>query len=436
MRWSPPASMAVMVANATPDLSRRSRIDHPKSARPARHAGPVNLAIDETPVLVSLRSDWLYGTSVLVRQSGLAKLGRHPAKNRRPLSEERLTVMSTMTRTRSFAPTQPAAPQGEFAIRLSAYRAATKFTAAWKLDESDPDTSESELAQRTDAEDTAHDALIGTPASSTHEVAEKINALYRRWSNDSRDLSAPETRAWVVSWPETGQTCDYRDFGQSLLALYLDVTGLPSSALPPRPASTKVSTAFEELRKAYEAAEAVENAAYRVERETGQTIDNDELCRLQNDRLDALWSVMLEPAPDLDALAWKLARGIDVAHADYTGDSAENPETIARLLSERSWDAGCIPAVAYQDVLRLAGRNGPLTEVKPDAFDPVAFLSDLERRTGATVTLTASGSPSISATDHKGMAGNILTAAQEWTALSPTHKGKLQLHLIGIGSGK
>lgn len=349
----------------------------------------------------------------------------------RPLSEERLTDMSKRTDKLGYV-----APQAtEFGNRLVAWKSAVAASDALKAPadqsvEAD-DTYDAELARVVTAEDAAAEALVGTPAETTEQIALKVDAIYRRWVGGA-SLAEPETRRQVASWPSDGQQTT-ADMAQCLLALYLDLTGLPAPELPVRPPARAAETAFSTLFAAYEAAEAEENEALRLERETGQQLDDDELGRLQRARHNTLWSVMLEPAPDLDSLAWKLARSIDIAHADYVGDSADNPETISRLLGGRAWDDGCIPAVAYQDVLRLAGRHGSITEAKPDDFDPRSFLSDLEERTGAVITLTETGSPSIAATDMKGASGDLLLAAQSWAALSPARRGQVQDHLLGAG---
>lgn len=347
----------------------------------------------------------------------------------RPLSEERLTDMSKRTDRLGYV-----APQAtEFGHRLAAWKSAVAASDALKApaDESGEgrDAYEAALDRVVPAEDAAADALVATPAETIEQVALKVDAIYRRWVGGA-SLAELETRRWIAALPADKQQTT-TDKAQCLLALYLDLTGLPAPELPKRPPARVAESAFSTLFAAYEAAEAEENEALRLERETGQALD-DELDRLQGARISALWSLMLEPAPDLDSLAWKLARSIDIAHADYVGDSADNPETISRLLSGRAWDDGCIPAVAYQDVLRLAGHHGPITEAKPDDFDPKVFLADLEDRTGAGITLTETGSPAIAATDMNGASGNPLAAAQSWAALSPARRGQVQDHLMGV----
>lgn len=340
--------------------------------------------------------------------------------------------MSRNTRKRGFVAPQPSTAVSVFADRLEALRAAGRRVDEWRTDPADQGGSEAELAVLQDAEDEAHDALIGTPAATTSEVADKVNALFRRWANGTGDLHDPLIRKAVAAWPETGHICDERDYAQTLLALYMDLTGL-GEGLPVRPLVVRNPSAFYQHVKAFEAAAREEDEALIRERESGDTLSNEELERLYQARFDHLWAAMLEPSPDLDALAWKLARGIEIAHADFEGECVDDPAFISRLLGEAAWDDGRLPAIAYQDVLRLAGRHGPVTDAKPDSFDPSVFLADLEQRSGSTITLSRGGDACIAPTDLAGAGADLLAAAEAWSALSPAHKSKVRIKLRELG---
>ena len=299
----------------------------------------------------------------------------------------------------------------DFAHAHEAFRRALAVGATAKTEE-DVDATGDVIAQ-------ACDHLLSIPATTPAEIAVKVEAY--AWLNTvSSDMADPANQHRIAAGND--------DKAKGLLAIYLDLTGLVSPAAP-----IVASPAFTSAREDYEAAEANEAEAFRIERESDVSLSNEELDSLYATRHDALWTAMLVPSPDLDALAWKLAMGINIAHAEFTGESANDPATISRLLAEKAWDGGCIPAVAYQDVLRLAGRQGPLTEAKPDTFDAATFLANLMRDCGAAVLLTRDGTPAIQTQSRRKGPSDIVAASARWDGLSNAHQWKVRDHLLRCG---
>ncbi len=144
---------------------------------------------------------------------------------------------------------------------------------------------------------------------------------------------------------------------------------------------------------------------------------------------------MLAPAPSLDALAWKLEHAIDVAHAEYVGENAKDPATISRLLGTTAWDDGCIPALALQDVLRLAGRHGPVTEAKPNPFNAGDFINDLRHDCGATIYLDSDNLVRIQVGRPTDGSCDLVTATNRWGALTDPERDTVR-HFIERADAK
>lgn len=266
------------------------------------------------------------------------------------------------------------------------------------------------------------DRLLSIPVATAADIAVKVEA-YAWLHTISHDMREPAARRRIAEGDD--------DRAKGLLAIYLDLTSLSAPTLPPpQIAPSAEVSAFALARSNFETLEAEQIALFKAEREGGEDLANEELDRLNAERTETLWSAMLAPSPDLDALSWKLARGLDVAHAEYVGESAEDSAFISRLLGERSWDAGCIPAIAYQDVLRLAGRSSPVTEAKPERFDAGEFLSGLKRDFGAIVLLTEDGTPAIQTVERP---SNIVGAAARFDGLSNAQQWIVRNFLLRAG---
>lgn len=121
-------------------------------------------------------------------------------------------------------------------------------------------------------------------------------------------------------------------------------------------------------------------AAHRTE-ELNQEWDSHNLSPSE----DAL---MATPAPNISALALKLAMALSREHGLALED-LQTPEQIAELLSNSDAEARDY-VLAYQDALRLAGERPDLVAAK--AFDVQAWISAFEAHPGHHVT--RSGRPS------------------------------------------
>lgn len=100
---------------------------------------------------------------------------------------------------------------------------------------------------------------------------------------------------------------------------------------------------------------------------------------------EALRAVMFMRAPDPAAMAEKARRGINHAYVELRGESADDADTLERMLSDGPWDEGCVVAALYQDALALSGDTGPLSVVAVSAFDGPDWIAATVASTGASM---------------------------------------------------
>ena len=320
--------------------------------------------------------------------------------------------MSKSTSKRAFVAPQPSVSNRVFATRLASYRAAAKATDDWTYDPSNEDASEADLSTRSNAEGVAQNALIATPAQTTTEVAEKVNALFRRWAGGKGDLSNPADRRAVAAWPDDGYfSCTDRDYGQSLLALYLDLTGLPSPMLPARAKDAEpVSAAWLAATVAHNEATAAKEDIAAREKATDEDLgDEYNAARAaEADRLDELMNVR---APDVASMAEKARRLIAHVHLDWIDEPEVDAAVISRLLGDDDWTEGGMVAALMQDALALAGNTGPIVEAKPDPFDGSVWLAETRARTGTVIEEIEGGKIAFPSTPDAPGAAMLASAA-------------------------
>ena len=101
-------------------------------------------------------------------------------------------------------------------------------------------------------------------------------------------------------------------------------------------------------------------------------------------RWDAFEKLAQTPPPNMAAMAYVLRELINLAHADFIDDHADNPDTISRNLSVEYWDGGRAPAILYLSAMRAAGLDTPAFAA--ERFDPRAWIEDFERLSGHRMT--------------------------------------------------
>lgn len=207
------------------------------------------------------------------------------------------------------------------------------------------------------------DRLIGIPTTNPAHIAEKV-AAYAWLHNGAADLS-DQAAQWRIAEGDD-------DAAKGLLAIYLDLTGHNTAEAAKR-------AAWDSALAAYKAAQAKADALL------ARPCDTDDLYDAASDEAwDLLEALLALPAPDGIAMGEKARAIIAQAHSDYWGDDPDNPATIARLLAG-DWSEQALASL-YIDGLRLSGSDSPIVNVTPDAFDPAAWLAEVEAATGARLS--------------------------------------------------
>lgn len=289
----------------------------------------------------------------------------------RPLSEERLTHMSTDTGKRGFVASQPAAAISalDFAARLSAYHSARA-----KLEATDVE-DEAGIKAACDAMIRAQEALIATPVRPPALIAEKVNALYHRFGGEREDnLSDPTTQAEIIGMADLWKGSE-EDVGQCLLSVYLDLT-----------AAQQNRAAWDAVVQAVEAAWAEVEAVNARERETDEDC-SEEWGVVWDRHGEALEALLNTRAPDAVAMGLKARLIIEKAMSDHRDDDPDNPDTLSRLMGDGDWSEHAMAAL-YQDGLAFAGVISPAALAAPEKFDGVAWLHEAEAAFGVRFATT------------------------------------------------
>lgn len=128
---------------------------------------------------------------------------------------------------------------------------------------------------------------------------------------------------------------------------------MSAPATPDRAAWDKALSDYEGAKAVCDAIAAIEKAGH----DQGDAWDK---------AADIAWplleALLATPAPDAIAMGMKARHVIDQAHTTEPGDSPDNPDTIARLLSG-DWSERALAAL-YMDGLRLAGSDSPALTAK------------------------------------------------------------------------
>ncbi|HYC98499.1 hypothetical protein [Brevundimonas sp.] len=314
----------------------------------------------------------------------------------RPLSEERLTVMSRTTGKRGFVPAQATASVQslDFAAAAEAFRAAVALDGT-ATSEAENDATADLIAERADR-------LIGVPASDPAQIAEKVNAFLWLHGCTSGNLSDPATQRRIAT--------SQNEPAKGLLALYLDLTALADARAVAR-------AGWDSALAAYEAAQAMEDAVTEAEKE----IDHTDVWSAANAaKHRALEALLMTRAPDAQAMGEKARLAIINLHASWRGDEITDPAFISRLLAGEAEEV--FVASIYQDGLALAGCADATVVAEPDPFDAEEWLADVETRTGSMLT------PSDSYGNAEFEGGDATTAAAERNALHPSHEFGVTQH--------
>lgn len=122
------------------------------------------------------------------------------------------------------------APQAtEFGQRVAAWRSAVADADALEAPRDQSQGAQGAYERQLElavlAEDAAAEAIIGTPAETTADIAQKVDVMYRRWVGRGSLADAGERRKVAALHGHMQQTTE--DMAQCLLALYIDLTGAP-----------------------------------------------------------------------------------------------------------------------------------------------------------------------------------------------------------------
>lgn len=209
-------------------------------------------------------------------------------------------------------------------------------------------------------------ALLSIPASSRRQIAEKL-AVFNHAFRSGPLLSDPAAQRHVAS---TGKEAD-----KALLAIYLDLTSEDHAA----------RIAWEAARHDFETAQAAHDAVTAREDADGIELE-EESADTHRAASDALEHLVNTRAPDAAAMAFKMRWIIERAYAEWRGDHAENPQTIARMLAGTWAETGA--AALYQDAKALSGEPSAVINTPPDDFDAEAWLDTTAAAFGVSWTVT------------------------------------------------
>lgn len=206
------------------------------------------------------------------------------------------------------------------------------------------------------------DRVVSTPAHTPAQIAEKLTA-YAWLHGLPHDFANPATQAAIAH--------SNRDDAKGLLAIYLDLTATPDRS---------------EWDAAVARYEAARDASYAADE---RNADDEECDALHTAEIEALEALAHIRTPDAAALAYRTALVIDRLHTEYADDNPNDPASISRMLGagwEETW-----AAALHQDALYLNGDRSPVVFAKPDPFNAADWLSETERATGSTLTMTDDG---------------------------------------------
>lgn len=306
--------------------------------------------------------------------------------------------MTKGTTKRGFIPPQPAAALSvlDFAAANDAFTRAATLALKTGPEEEAVDAAAAVAAELADK-------VLGVPTSDPAQIGQKIAAyhwLHHGWPGL---LTDPALRQRIAQHGD--------DPSQGLLAIYLDVTHSPATAFASDPVWDQVVSRFE-------AADAVVEALYEGEDDVDPA--SDQFTELRSARV----AMLNARAPNAKALAYKLARLIESQFTEEVGDTATNPDTISRMLSDDPIEQAV--AAVYQDALALAGEAGPLVTAQPDPFDPEAWLAQIEAATGTHIV---SDGLNLMFTAGRG-GGDLPGAIAANEALSLSHGQKVSSFLL------
>ena len=117
-----------------------------------------------------------------------------------------------------------------------------------------------------------------------------------------------------------------------------------------------------------------------------EEIDDDELDTEADVIGDAVEAVLTCAAPDLTALVQQIRIAInDGAKLIFSGEHADDEETISRMLSSHTTDR--VDALVYRSALRLAGEDSPA--LRATAFSASDWIETVEATTGVPLASKA-----------------------------------------------